>query len=41
MLAHFIRAQLTLALLTFVMYSAVLAMMGVPNALVLGTIGGC
>jgi len=40
MLAHFIRAQLTLALLTFVMYSAVLAMMGVPNALVLGTIGG-
>ncbi len=40
MLAHFIRAQLTLALLTFVMYSAVLAMMGVPNALVLGTVGG-
>jgi len=26
--------------LTFVMYSAVLAMMGVPNALVLGTVGG-
>jgi predicted PurR-regulated permease PerM len=40
MLAHFIRAQLTLAALTFVMYSAVLAMMGVPNALVLGTVGG-
>ncbi len=40
MLAHFIRAQLTLALLTFVMYSAVLAMMRVPYALVLGTVGG-
>ena len=40
MLAHFIRAQLTLALLTFVMFSAVLAMMGVPNALALGTVGG-
>ena len=40
MLAHFIRAQLTLAALTFVMYSAVLAMMKVQNALVLGTVGG-
>jgi predicted PurR-regulated permease PerM len=40
MLAHFIRAQLTLALLTFVMFSSVLAMMGVQNALVLGTVGG-
>ena len=40
MLAHFIRAQLTLAGLTLVMYSAVLAIMGVPYALVLGTIGG-
>ena len=40
MLAHFIRAQLTLAALTFVMYSAVLAMMQVQNALVLGTVGG-
>jgi predicted PurR-regulated permease PerM len=40
MLAHFIRAQLTLALLTFVAYSAVLALMGVQNALVLGTVGG-
>jgi predicted PurR-regulated permease PerM len=40
MLAHFIRAQLTLAALTLVMYSAVLGLMGVPYALVLGTIGG-
>lgn len=40
MLAHFIRAQLTLAALSFVMYSAVLAMMRVPNALALGTVGG-
>jgi predicted PurR-regulated permease PerM len=40
MLAHFIRAQLTLAALTLVMYSAFLGVMGVPYALVLGTIGG-
>jgi predicted PurR-regulated permease PerM len=40
MLAHFIRAQLTLAALTFVMYSAFLAMMQVQYALVLGTFGG-
>jgi predicted PurR-regulated permease PerM len=40
MLAHFIRAQLTLAALTFVMYSAALGAMRVPYALVLGTIGG-
>jgi predicted PurR-regulated permease PerM len=40
MLAHFIRAQLTLAVLTFVTYSAVLAMMRMPYALVLGTVGG-
>ena len=40
MLAHFIRAQLTLAALTLVMYSAVLAMMRMPYALVLGTLGG-
>src|SRR6202162_5828648 len=40
MLAHFIRAQLTLAALTFVMYSAVLAMMNVQNALALGAVGG-
>jgi predicted PurR-regulated permease PerM len=40
MLAHFIRAQLTLAALTFVMYSAALAVMRMPYALVLGTMGG-
>jgi predicted PurR-regulated permease PerM len=40
MLAHFIRAQLTLAALTLVVYSAFLAIMGVQNALILGTIGG-
>ena len=40
MLAHFIRAQLTLAALTLVMYSAFLGVLRVPYALVLGTIGG-
>jgi len=40
MLAHFIRAQLTLAALTFAMYSGVLGLMRVPYALVLGTVGG-
>jgi predicted PurR-regulated permease PerM len=40
MLAHFIRAQLTLAALSLVVYSAFLGIMGVPYALVLGTIGG-
>ena len=40
MLAHFIRAQLTLAAMTLVMYSAFLGAMRVPYALVLGTIGG-
>jgi predicted PurR-regulated permease PerM len=40
MLAHFIRAQLTLAALTFVSFSAVLAIMRMPYALVLGTVGG-
>ena len=40
MLAHFIRAQLTLAALTFAVYSAFLASIGVPYWLVLGTIGG-
>lgn len=40
MLAHFIRAQLTLAALTLVVYSGVLWVMGVPYFLVLGTIGG-
>jgi predicted PurR-regulated permease PerM len=40
MLAHFIRAQLILAALSLVVYSAVLWMMGVPYFLVLGTMGG-
>jgi predicted PurR-regulated permease PerM len=40
MLAHFIRAQLTLAALTLLMYSAVLGLMRMPAALVLGTLGG-
>jgi predicted PurR-regulated permease PerM len=40
MLAHFIRAQLSLAALTLVMYSAVLGLMRMPYALVLGTLGG-
>jgi predicted PurR-regulated permease PerM len=40
MLAHFIRAQLTLAALTFAMYSAGLGLMRMPYALVLGTVGG-
>lgn len=40
MLAHFIRAQLILAGLSLVVYSAVLWMMGVPYFLVLGTMGG-
>ena len=40
MLAHFIRAQLTLAALTLIMYSAVLGIMRVPYALVLGFLGG-
>lgn len=40
MLAHFIRAQLILAALTWVMYSAFLGIMRAPYALVLGTVGG-
>ncbi len=40
MLAHFIRAQLTLAALTLVIYSAFLGIVGMPYALVLGTLGG-
>jgi predicted PurR-regulated permease PerM len=40
MLAHFIRAQLTLAALTFAMYSGGLGLMRMPYALVLGTVGG-
>ena len=40
MLAHFIRAQLTLAAVSLVVYSAFLGAMGFPYPLVLGTIGG-
>ena len=40
MLAHFIRAQLTLAALSLVAYTSVMSLMGVPYALVLGTAGG-
>jgi len=40
MLAHFIRAQLTLAALSLVVYSGFLGIMGVQYALVLGTIAG-
>ncbi|MFY9912619.1 MAG: AI-2E family transporter [Candidatus Sulfotelmatobacter sp.] len=40
MLAHFIRAQLILASLSFVAYSSVLAIMRMPYALVLGSVGG-
>jgi predicted PurR-regulated permease PerM len=40
MLAHFIRAQLTLAALSLVVYSAVLWIMRVQYFLVLGTLGG-
>ncbi len=40
MLAHFIRAQLTLAALTLIVYSGFFAAMRVPYALVLGTLGG-
>jgi predicted PurR-regulated permease PerM len=40
MLAHFIRAQLTLAALTLVAYSAFLSLMRVPYAPVLGSLGG-
>jgi len=40
MLAHFIRAQLTLAALSLVVYSAFLAIMKVPYSLALGTVGG-
>ena len=40
MLAHFIRAQLTLAGVSLLVYSAFLAIMQVPYPLVLGTIGG-
>jgi predicted PurR-regulated permease PerM len=40
MLAHFIRAQLTLAALSLIAYIAFLSLMRVPYALVLGTSGG-
>src|SRR6267154_528757 len=40
MLAHFIRAQLTLAARTFITYTVALAIMKVPYVLVLGTVGG-
>jgi len=40
MLAHFIRAQLTLAALSLIVYSVFLAIMKVPYPLALGTIGG-
>ncbi|MBI3475955.1 MAG: AI-2E family transporter [Acidobacteria bacterium] len=40
MLAQFIRAQLTLAGLSLVVYSSVLGIMHVPYAMVLGTAGG-
>ena len=40
MLAQFIRAQLTLAALSFAAYSSFLGIMRVPYALMLGTVGG-
>jgi predicted PurR-regulated permease PerM len=40
MLAQFIRAQLTLAALSFVVYSSFLGIMHAPYALMLGTAGG-
>ena len=40
MLAQFIRAQLTLAALSFIAYSSFLGAMRVPYALMLGTVGG-
>ena len=40
MLAHFIRAQLTLAAFSLIAYSSVMGLMRVPYALVLGTAGG-
>ena len=40
MLAHFIRAQLTLVALTFIAYASVLGVMRMPYALVLAAVGG-
>lgn len=40
MLAHFIRAQLTLAALSMITYTSVMGLMRVQNAMALGTAGG-
>ncbi len=40
MLAHFIRAQLTLAVLSLLVYSAMLGALRIPYAMTLGTAGG-
>jgi predicted PurR-regulated permease PerM len=40
MLAHFIRAQITLAALSWLAYSAFLGLLRVPYAMMLGTVGG-
>jgi predicted PurR-regulated permease PerM len=40
MLAQFIRAQLTLAALSFIAYASILGIMRFPFALMLGTVGG-
>ena len=40
MLAHFIRAQLSLAVLSLIVYSGVMGIMRVPYAMTLGTAGG-
>jgi predicted PurR-regulated permease PerM len=40
MLAHFIRAQLTLALFSFLIYGSFMALIKVPYALMLATAGG-
>jgi len=40
MLSHFVRAQLTLALISWVIYTAVLTLLRVPYSFALGAIGG-
>ena len=40
MLAHFIRAQITLALLSLIVYCSFMGIMRVPYAMFLGTMGG-
>jgi len=40
MLARYVRAQLVIAVLALVVYTAFLATMGVPYAFALGTVGG-